>query len=107
MRRSRKAPRLAPALQVARRGRAPHTPLPEPQPAGSRERPAADGSNLSSQETLSDFLAILPVPPATYPTRPPRQEAGSGRRALLQRRAPRQGHRGPGCPGPEIERCGA
>lgn len=38
--RSRKAPRLARALQVARRGRAPRTPLPEPQPAGSRERPA-------------------------------------------------------------------
>lgn len=38
--RSRSAPRLARALQVARHGRAPRTPLPEPQPAGSRERPA-------------------------------------------------------------------
>lgn len=38
--RCRRSPRPARALQVARRGRAPHTPLPEPQPAGSRERPA-------------------------------------------------------------------
>lgn len=103
----RRAPRPARALQVARRGGAPRTPLPVPsQPAPERGQ-RADGSNLSSQETLSDFLAILPVPPATYPARPPRQEAGGKRRVLLQRSAPSQGDPGPGRLCPEIENCGA
>jgi hypothetical protein len=67
--------------------RAPYAPSPS-QPAPERgQRP--DGSNLSSQETLSDFLAILPVPPATYPARPPRQEAGAAA-------APRVEPQGPG-----------
>ena len=43
--------------------RAPRSPAPN-EPAPERGQ-SPDGSNLSSQETLSYFLAILPVPPAT------------------------------------------
>lgn len=52
----------APALQVARRGREPRAPCPQPPTSPPKRGRSADGSNLSSQETLSDFLAILPVP---------------------------------------------
>lgn len=101
---------------MARRGPEPRSPRSRSpsEPAPERgQRP--DGSNLSSQETLSDFLAILPVPPATHPARPPRQEAGaagsppaaSRRSAARRAEPPEPGPRGaavlrPNAAGPRV-----
>lgn len=110
-----RAERVPPAPGAAggqARPRGPAHPAAQPPPSRLRREARArspDGSNLSSQETLSYFLAILPVLPTTYPARPrgsaaaraPRTRRPRGRNAeRLRPRAPRRR-------GPAAERRGA